>query len=400
MQFHVRILDEAAQTVRTEVVEAANEGEARAVMESRGGMRVLSVTASKPMLWQGLSRPRPARLDVGWWCRELRTLLVAGMTVVEALDTLNAQQLGASRANVNQELARRLAQGQALSVAMQAVGAFPDVLVASVRASERTSNLVEALDDFLRYEVMLSELRKKLVSAAIYPAVVIGLGLSISLFLLLFVVPRFSKMYGDLKGQASGTTQMLVWLSKVLSNHMQWVLLGLACLAGALVWAWRSGAMARVFQQLLAKISPLQRQLDEFRLAKLYHSLALMFRGGFALPEALTLCEGLQLGGRIDQGVKEARQALLQGQGVAATFAAAGLTDTVSRRLLTVGERTGNFDRVLQTIADRHAANFTTFIERTTRLVEPILLLTVALLVGGIVVMMYMPVFDIASSLR
>ncbi|HET9645621.1 MAG TPA: type II secretion system F family protein, partial [Burkholderiaceae bacterium] len=85
---------------------------------------------------------------------------------------------------------------------------------------------------------------------------------------------------------------------------------------------------------------------------------------------------------------------------VSTAFFDAGLTDTVTRRLLAVGERTGNFERVLQTIAERHASRFTTFIERATRVVEPLLLLVVALVVGGIVVMMYMPVFDVATSLH
>jgi general secretion pathway protein F len=85
---------------------------------------------------------------------------------------------------------------------------------------------------------------------------------------------------------------------------------------------------------------------------------------------------------------------------VSTAFADASLTDSVTQRLLAVGERTGNFDRVLQTIAERHSANFTTFVERATRIIEPVLLLLVALVVGGIVVMMYMPVFDIASSIQ
>ena len=85
---------------------------------------------------------------------------------------------------------------------------------------------------------------------------------------------------------------------------------------------------------------------------------------------------------------------------MAAAFGEAGLTDTVSERLLAVGERSGGFDAVLQTIADRHATAFATFVERATRIVEPLLLLVVALVVGGIVVMMYMPIFDIANGVR
>jgi general secretion pathway protein F len=147
-------------------------------------------------------------------------------------------------------------------------------------------------------------------------------------------------------------------------------------------------------------MGPLQRQLDQFRLAKLYHSLALMFRGGYALDDALGQCAALGLGDFMRQGVLAAQQALGRGQRVSTALADAGLTDTVTQRLLAVGERTGNFDRVLNTIAERHAARFSTFIERATRIVEPLLLLLVALVVGGIVVMMYMPVFDIASSIH
>jgi general secretion pathway protein F len=98
--------------------------------------------------------------------------------------------------------------------------------------------------------------------------------------------------------------------------------------------------------------------------------------------------------------VARARIDLARGKRVSATLSQAGLTDTVAERLLAVGERTGSFDVVLQTISQRHAAAFTTFVERATRLVEPVLLLLVALLVGGIVVMMYMPIFDIANGVR
>jgi len=128
--------------------------------------------------------------------------------------------------------------------------------------------------------------------------------------------------------------------------------------------------------------------------------MALMFRGGYAFDEALGQCLDLGLGERIRHGVTQAQAALARGQRVSTALGDAGLTDTVSLRLLAVGERTGNFDKVLQTIAQRHAGNFSTFVERATRIVEPVLLLSVALFVGGIVVMMYMPVFDIASSIR
>jgi general secretion pathway protein F len=396
MQFRVRVFDAELAAVREEAAEA----ESRALLDerfARAGVVVLSVdsvTATRP------ARASGGTLDVAWWCRELRTLLAAGMTVVEALDTLHAQDLGKVREQVHASLIGYLRQGYALSAAMQAAGGFPAVLVAGVKASERSSALVEALDEYLQYHEMLERLRKQVVSAAIYPAVVVALGGLITMFLLLFVIPRFSRMYSSLQGPVSWTTKVLVTVSQVLSEHGSLVVLGLAAIVLALLSAWRGGYLARAAGAVAEATPVLQRQIDQFRLAKLYHSLALMFRGGYALDDALRQCAELGLGARMRVGVQSAHEALARGQRVSSAFAQAGLTDTVTQRLLSVGERTGNFDRVLQTIAERHAGKFNTFIERATRIVEPVLLLLVALVVGGIVVMMYMPVFDIAGSVR
>lgn len=400
MRFQIRVFDAKLASVREEFVEADSR-EAAADRFEGDGLTVLSVGAAAPPRTRSWRRAgTEAALDVGWWCRELRTLLVAGMTVVEALETLNAQPLGKARARVHASLVGYLHEGQALSAAMRAVGCFPTILVAGVKASERTSSLVDALDEYLKYHEMLERLRKQVVSAAIYPAVVVALGSAITLFLLLFVIPRFSRMYSDLHGPVSWTTKALVAVSYALNAHGTLVAAALAVAVVAMVFAWRQGHVARAAGALAERIAPLQGQIDEFRLAKLYHSLALMFRGGYALDDALGQCAAIGMGQRLSRGVQTAQAGLARGERVSSAFAGAGLTDSVTQRLLSVGERTGNFDRVLQTIAERHGSNFNTFIERATRTVEPVLLLLVALVVGGIVVMMYMPVFDMASSVR
>lgn len=401
-RFLVRHARPERAAVEERVVEAASEAALRAAWRTEDGA-VLSVRPA-PGRAAGTAAPGSDRargdFDVAWWCRELRTLLRAGMTIVEALETLHVQPATGERARVHAALLRALREGQALSRAMRGAAVFPDVLVAGVTASERTGTLVAALDDYLRYAQLLARLRKQIVSAAIYPLVVIALGAAIALFLLLYVLPRFSRMYVDFHGELSLATQALLALSRALHAHLAEAVLGLAVAALLAAWAWRRGWGLRAALALLGAVPPLERQWDQFRLAKLYQSLALMFRGGYTLDEALLVCEGLRLGGRIAAGLPRARGALARGQAVAPAFEEAGLTEVVSARLLAVGERTGGFDAVLQTIADRHAEAFTTFIERATRIVEPLLLLLVALMVGGIVVMMYMPIFDIANGVR
>ena len=398
MQFTVRLFD--SQTAQ--VLERTLDGASRDALAQRladEGHVVLSVRRAGGL--KAPSKPASgAALDVAWWCKELRTLLAAGMTVVEALETLHAQPLGAARAQVHSVLVAELRQGKTLSAAMLTTGQFPAVLIASVKASERTSAMVLALDDYLRYHELLDTLRKKLISAAIYPAVVMGLGAVIVVFLLLYVIPRFSRMYANLRGDTSLATRALVQVSSALAQHGTALAVLLAALVGAGVLAWRSGWVHRLAGAAAEQIPWLRHWLDEFRLAKLYQALGLMFKGGYALDEALGQCAALGLGARMTAGIQAAQTGLARGQRVSTALQQAGLTDTVSQRLLAVGERTGNFDRVLQTIAARHGSNFATFIERATRIVEPLLLMGVALVVGGIVVMMYMPVFDIASSVR
>jgi general secretion pathway protein F len=391
MRFVVRSLAPGASAVQEMSFEASTAADAQAQAIATGHA-VLSVQAAGGAV-------AGARFNVAWWCRELRTLLRSGMTVVEAIDTLAAGKHDAQRHQVHMALLAALQQGQSLSRAMRTVGVFPAVLVAGVMASERTSTLADALDDYLRYEELLERLRRQAVSAAIYPSVVVGLGAVISLFLLLFVIPRFSRMYVDRQSELSTATEFVLAVSRMLQQHLPWVVVFLLLAVAAIGWAARSGLLQRAFTRLIEANTELRHQADQFRLAKLYQSLALMIRGGYTVDEALVVGEGLNLGTRMQASVASAHADISRGRPASSAFAQAGLTDVVTERLLAVGERTGAFDGVLQTIADRHAERFSTFVERATRIVEPLLLLVVALVVGGIVVMMYMPVFDMANSL-
>lgn len=390
MRYRVRSLAPGAGAVQEAVLEAVSEADVRSRVAA-GGHAVLSIQAAQARA--------TGSFDVTWWCRELRTLLRSGMTAVEAIDTLAASRRDADRDHVHAALLSALMQGQSLSRAMGSVGVFPQVLVASVVASERTSTLADALDDYLRYDELIERLRRQAVSAAIYPAVVIGLGALITLFLLLFVIPRFSRMYVERQGDLSAATEAVLWLSRVLQQHFVGVVVILAFGAAGIVLAIRSGWAMRVLLRVADHSDELRQQLDHFRLAKLYQSMALMIRGGYTVDEALVVGEALDLSPRLQAGLKQAQADIARGRNASRAFADAGLTELVTERLLAVGERTGAFDGVLQTIADRHAQRFVTFVERATRIVEPLLLLLVALVVGGIVVMMYMPIFDMANGL-
>lgn len=394
MQYWVRHIPAGTGTVVEEAVPADSEASLRAQLQAQGSV-VLRLRAQRALGWR-----IKQRFDVAAWCRELEALLRAGMTAVEAVETLAATSAGGGeRERVHAQLLKALREGASLSKALRATQAFPEVLVAGVTASERTSTLAEALRDYLRYDDLLQKLRRQAVSAMLYPAIVIGLGGCIALFLLLYVIPRFSKMYGSFHGELSTATAAVLGLSRAMRDYGWLVGLVAVAVAASGILSWRSGALARGLEAVAEAWPVLRRQWDHFRFAKLYQSLALLFRGGYALDEALLVCGGLALGARVGRGVSTVRQEIANGRPASKALATAGFTDVTAERLLMVGERTGDFGGVLQTIADRHAQAFMLFIERATRLLEPVLLLAVALVVGGLVVMMYLPIFDIAGGL-
>jgi general secretion pathway protein F len=334
----------------------------------------------------------------------LETLLRAGMGPVEAIETLAAgdgatSDSGDVRSVVHRQLLGGLHQGLALSHAMRQTGAFPEVLLAGVTASERTSTLGAALTDYLRYDELLQRLRRQMVSAALYPALVVALGALIAGFLLLFVMPRFSRMYSSFAGSLSAPTEFVLVTSRLLLDHGWIAGLAFAGVAAAAGIAWRRGVLAARIVPMLEAMKLLRRPLDHLRRAQLYQAMGMLVRGGYTVDEALHVAAGMPLGMRLTAQIEQAREAASRGKAISASMAGAGLADIVAQRLISVGERGGGFAPILQTIADRHASEFTTFVERTTRLLEPLLLLAVALLVGSLVVLMYLPIFDIAGGL-
>ncbi|MBN9409206.1 MAG: type II secretion system F family protein [Burkholderiales bacterium] len=402
MEFSVRALDPETRDVQEHRVEAADLDGARRLLRERGWVVLSARGARMRWAWPGRTGDAaPGRRAFPMFCRELRTLIQAGMTVVEAVDTLSARERQLGRhSGLASALRGRLEQGQALSVAMAGLPGAPPVLVAAIRSGERTSNLREALDDYLRFNVLVEQLRAKVISSAIYPAIVMTLGIAISLFLLIVVLPNFSRMYQNLRGVASGGTAAMIALSQWVSDHRGWTFAMLGGLLAVTGW-WAASGGARRFAIALARRIPwLWARFEDFQLAMMYQALALLLRGGYAMTEALTVAGQSALSTQLRAGLARVLGRIEQGGLVSQALHEAGLADEVGRRLMAAAERNGEFHVAAAVVSQMHAERFEIFVERMTRVVEPLLLMVVAVGVGGIVVMMYLPVFDMATGVR
>lgn len=404
MKFRARFFRPGTSQVEEVIVEGQTAHAVRSDLE-RDGNAVLLVDAIKESgLVELLQRGRRQTATAAEWallCRELRTLVKAGMTVVEAMETLSAKVArDHGPPSVSTLLLNKLRSGISLSTAIEQCGGAPSVLVAAVRAGERTSNLIEALDDFLRFDALVAHLRKKIVSAAIYPALVTTLGLSIILFLMLVVMPKFANVYSNLRNAPEGNAALTIAVSRFVgANRSIVIAILIAVIVGVVVWV-RSGTAANNMKALIRSVPWAYARMKDFQLAMMYQALALLLKGGYPMTLAMEIAAKAALAPELTAGLNQALKKIERGGGVSKAFSEQGLCDDVGRRLMAAAERNGDFYRVVEVVAALHSERFELFVERLTRVVEPVLLLIVALGVGSVVLMMYAPVFDLATQLQ
>lgn len=403
MSYELRLLDPSTGSVQTQEFAAESEQQARELAQ-HAGLRVLTVRhRSRRLAWRKRGTPRQA---YALFCRELRTLMVAGMGVVEAVDTLCEFDVRGKKMDVHNDLSlarqlrERLQHGQSLSAALSAMPGVPPVLLACVRSVEHTSNLLDALDDYLRYHDMIGQLRSKVVSAAIYPAIVSTLGVGITLFLLMVVMPQFAQMYSQLQGQARGLTFVVIALSQWMASYQLPFILG--CTLGLLMtmWWFASGRSTKALGRWGWRVAWVRQQAMDYQLALFYQTLHLLSKGGYALVPALAIAREAAVSDQLQAQVQACQDDIEKGRSVSASLHKAGLANEVDRRLLAAAEDNGEFFRVAHAIAQLHRNQFEVMVERLTRIAEPVLLLLTALLVGTVVVVMYMPVFEMGAMAR
>lgn len=403
MQFNARIYDPGRQAALSRTVDAASRERAILSLQAEGNV-VLSI--ERPLGFSafaviGGKLRRRRKFDVRLFCEEVKTLLSAGMSLVEIVDTLSVKEPDSPDALVLLDLRSLLSEGKAFSTSMEAYPAiFPMVLVAAVRASERTGRVQEALEEYLRYELVLHELRRKLLNAAIYPGLVIAFGIAVGGFLLGYVVPRFAKVYDDFAQNLSVPTHLLIELGRFLAAHVAGLIVVVLAGIAVVTWLFVEGMIGRLVLGVAGRIAPLQRIFRVFQLSRIYQTMAMLIRGGYPVVEAAGIAQTLAFQPNLRAAIDTARRSIAEGRSLSASFAGAKLTDTVTERLLKVGERTGEVQSVLDVIARRHATELETFIERVARVIEPALMMSVGLLIGVMIVLMYMPIFDLANGMQ
>ncbi len=394
MRFRVRSYQPDLRLV-TSTLDAADEAEARRLMGERGH-EVVSLRSEEGPWRLGA---RQAAFPLVLFSQELLALLRSGVGIVEAVQTLVEKESKAATREVLARVRAAMREGLSFSAALQAQPqAFTPLYVATVRASERTSQLAEALERYVDYARRLDEIKGKLVNAAIYPVMLVLVSLLVIGFLMVYVVPRFANVYQDMGDKLPWASRWMLHWGQAVERHG----LSLAMVFGGLLLLAASplgrGAWALLLRRLWA-LPAIGERLRVFQLARLYRTVGMLLRGGIAVVPALEMVQGL-LSQSLRADLGAATEAVRNGRPLSAAFAEHRLTTPVSLRMLAVGERTGAMGDMLERAAAFHDDELARWAEWATRVVGPALMLVMGVLIGGIVVLMYLPIFQLAESIQ
>ena len=393
MEFRVKALD-SIQGVLVYAVDAVDEADARAQVAAQG-RRIISISAGLRLF------PRARqRIPLVNFSQELIALLDAGLSLLESIETLGEKESQGGVRRALEQICARLREGRGLAAALaEQPQNFPALFVATIRASERTGAIREALSRYVVYQQQVDVLRKKLISASIYPLVLCGAGLLVTVFLLTYVVPRFSGIYEDLGGNLPFASRMLMGWGQLIEAHGAWMAAGAMAILIATVYVVMRPAFRAAVGAVIARIPAVGTQLRTYQLARMYRTVGMLLRGGMPAVTALVMSEGL-LNVTLRAALTEATRAVREGRSLASAMEFYGLTTAVSARMLRVGERSGSMGDMMERIASFYDEQLARSVDLLTRLIEPALMAVIGIVIGLIVVLMYFPIFELAGSLQ
>jgi type IV pilus assembly protein PilC len=401
MEFRCRLASSSGEIVEG-VYSADSESRLRHELEEKG-LYILSLQRKGAVGGLSLQLPQQARVPAREFLvfnQELATLLKAGMPLVQSLDLLKRRVEAPTFKRVLEDVYDKVRSGTALSDAFAAHGdLFPSVYNASLFAGERSGNLDAVLRRYVEYATIIATLKRKTVSALVYPMILVALALGMVALIVLKVVPAFSDFYVSFGAQLPLVTRIIVGVSDFIRGQILLILIAIVALVvGLVTWVKQPGQRARLHHLVLGlpMVGPIAAKFATSQMAR---TMATLLGGGLPLVKALDIASksvGNQyIAGQLDIVNLRVRE----GESFAAALEARGVFPDVAVKMAEVGESTGALQEMLNTVADFFDEEISTNMERFVTLVEPVLLVVIGFVIAGLLLALYMPLFQLSSVL-
>jgi type IV pilus assembly protein PilC len=331
--------------------------------------------------------------------QEMLVLIKAGMPIMQVLDTILERHDSGKLSEVLNQVREDVKAGAALSAALERHGRlFPHLYIASIRAGERTGDLVNTIRRYIQYIKRVDGIRKKVVAAMFYPAIIVVVAFLAVMLLLIYVVPTFSQVYADAGSQLPLPTQILIAFTTFLRRFF---LLGIALLFGAAA-AFRSWAATEdgtfIIDSFKLRVPFLGDIYTKYSVAGFTRTLSTVLGSGIPIVESLRMSIGTLNNVYMEKRLFEAVKFVEEGGTLSAAFERIAIMPPLALRMLGVGESTGALEDMLADISDYLEEELEERMHILTTAIEPAVMIVMGVIIGVIIITMYLPVFKIAGT--
>jgi type IV pilus assembly protein PilC len=394
----------SGEAVVTGSLEAASENAVIARLHAQGLIPLTITAKSKTGLNRDISIPgfekRVGTKDLAVFAKQFAGLIHAGLPLMRALAIITDQTDNKKLASALTAVQVDIESGRSFSAALAAHPlVFPPLMVSLVNVGETGGFLAESLDAIARSYRADAELQQKIKSAMTYPMIVLIIAILGVFAMITFVVPVFENMFASMGGELPIPTQILVTLSK----NMAWILpLLIVFSVGGTVWYQRvknTDRVRTVRDSFLLKMPIFGTLVTKIAVARFSRNLSMMLKAGVPLMQALDLVGKASDNKAIEDALHAVRESVRQGRSFSAPLAKAGVFPPIVAQMVSVGEESGSLPDMLESIADFYETEVNAATEQLTSMIEPIMMTVLGLLIGGMVVALYMPMFTMYQQL-
>jgi len=384
---------------------ADSEARLRREFEEKG-LYVLAIHAAGRRALAGVHLPAlPKRRKVSGreflvFNQELATLLKAGMPLVQSLDILRRRVTNPTFKAVLDDVHERVRSGSALSEAFEAHGSlFPGVYTASLLAGEKSGSLEAVLRRYVSYVKIISGVKRKTISALVYPAILVALSLAVVTIIVVKVVPEFGAFYNQFGKELPWSTQAIVAVSSFVTSYYYLILAAIAGVALAFyAWVKQPGQRKRL-DRLILRVPMVGGIAQKFTTSQGARTLATLLGGGIPLVNALEVTARSLANQFMAGELMLAAQQVREGRSLAAAMQDSGIFPDVAIKMVEVGESTGALQEMLNSLSDFYDEEIDTNLGRFITVVEPALLVIMGIVIAGLLLSLYLPLFNLSSAL-
>jgi len=396
-QFYYEAKDNQGRTLKG-VIDSADRSAAVALLHKKG-LTIIKLDQETKVAAKVKRRNRAVKSeDLIVFSRQLATMVESGITLVQCLSILGEQLEKTSLAPIILDIERDIEGGASFHDAIaKHPGAFSELYVNMAKAGETSGKLDSILDRVATYLEKAAALQRKIKSALIYPAVVISMAIIITTILLVKVVPIFKNIFDTLGGTLPLPTQILINVSEMLRKNFLFFLIAVI-IAGFLFKKYINTPRGRYqFDKTILRLPVIGELNKKIAVAKFSRTLATLTRSGVPILNSLDIVGKTSGNKVVEEGVKSVCTSIKEGESIAEPLSKAKVFPPMVVRMISVGEQTGQLEKMLNKIAEFYEEQVDAAVSGLTSMIEPLVIAFLGIVIGGIVIALFMPIFKITE---